>query len=278
MYWRFTKSCIGLNPDVPKITANGITLHYVDEGRGDPIVFLHGLGSCGEDWMLQTLFFAGGFRVIAPDLRGHGRSGKPRGAYSAALFASDVVALLDALSIDRAHVVGLSLGGMVAQQVAIDFPRRVRSLSLTNTFAHLLSGSVIDLARLVRRGLISLALPLERSAPRVAAELFPYPHQAELRRLTVQRLAGNEPAAYRASIAAIRRFDSRRDLGRIASPTLVVSGDRDRTVPRSRQRELACGIRGARWEIVRDSGHATPIDQADVYNALLAAFLRDGRG
>jgi len=260
--------------DMPVATASGITLHYLDEGRGDPIVFLHGMGSCGEDWVLQTREFAEEYRVIAPDLRGHGRSDKPPGPYSMALFAADVAALLDTLSIDRAHIVGLSLGGLVAQRLAINFPDRVRSLTLTNTFARLISGNLIELARLLRRGLISLLLPLDRSAEYVAAGLFPLPHQVEIRRLTAQRIAGNDWTAYRATIAAIRRFDSRRDLSRIDSPTLVVTGDRDRTVPRARQRELARGIRGAQWEIVRNSGHATPIDQPDVYNELLAVFLK----
>ncbi len=259
---------------MPDTTVNDITLHYVDEGQGDPIVFLHGLGSCGDDWVLQAQFFAPRFRVIAPDLRGHGQSAKPAGPYSIAQFAADVTALLDALSIDSAHVVGLSLGGLVAQQIAIDSPHRVRRLTLTNTFAHLLSGSVFEMARLLRRGAISLVLPLERSSQHVARGLFPYPHQAELRRLAAQRIVGNDRAAYRASIAAIRRFDSRRDLKRIIAPTLVITGERDRTVPRRRQRELAGGIRGARWEIIRDSGHATPLDQAEAYNDLLASFLK----
>ena len=107
----------------------------------------------------------------------------------------------------------------------------------------------------------------------MARGLFPYPHQAELRRLAVRRIAQNDRAAYRALIAAIRRFDSRRALAHISVSTLVVTGERDRTVPRARQRELAAGIRGARWEVVRDSGHATPLDQADAFNALLASFI-----
>jgi pimeloyl-ACP methyl ester carboxylesterase len=259
---------------MPHVAVAGISLHYLDEGRGDPIVFLHGLGSCGEDWILQTRHFAAAYRVVAPDLRGHGRSDKPPGPYSIGHMVSDMAALLDALSIERAHVVGLSLGGLVAQQLAIDFPRRVRSLTLTNTFAHLWSGNLLYLARLMWRGLISLALPLERSAEFVADSLFPRPHQADLRRVTVQRIAGNDRAAYRASLAAIRRFDARPALRRIDVPTLVVTGERDATVPRDRQRRLARGIRGARWEIVRDSGHGTPIDQHEVYNALLESFLK----
>jgi pimeloyl-ACP methyl ester carboxylesterase len=262
---------------MPETTLDGMTLHYLDEGRGDPVIFLHGLGSCGEDWVLQAPAFAAAYRVISPDLRGHGRSGKPAGPYSIALFASDVAALLDALSIDRAHVVGLSLGGLVAQQLAMDWPDRVLSLTLTNTFARLLSANLTELVRLLRRGLISLVLPLERSAQHVADRLFPYPHQAELRRLTARRIAGNDRAAYRATIAAIRRFDSRRDLRRIRASTLVVTGDRDDTVPRARQGELARSIHAARWEIVRDSGHATPIDQPDAYNELVAGFLKSLR-
>jgi len=139
---------------MPQAAINGITLHYLDEGLGEPLVLLHGLGSCGEDWVLQTQFFAPRFRVIAPDLRGQGRSSKPPGHYSIAQLATDVTALLGALSIDSAHLVGLSLGGLVAQQIAIDTPRRARSLTLTNTFAYLLGGNMIDMARLFQRGLI----------------------------------------------------------------------------------------------------------------------------
>jgi pimeloyl-ACP methyl ester carboxylesterase len=175
------------------------------------------------------------YRVLRLTCAG-GRSSKPAGPYSIALFASDVAAMLDALSIGRAHVVGLSLGGLVAQQMALDFSERVCSLALTNAFAHLLSVGVARLARLAWRGIVSLALPLERSAQHVARSLFPFPEQAELRRLTAARIAANDPAAYRASIAAIRRFDSRRRLCQITRPTLIVTGDRDRSVPRSLQR------------------------------------------
>jgi len=258
---------------MPEIMANGIPMYYLDEGSGEPLVFLHGLGSCADDWILQWPCFAPSFRAIAADLRGHGRSGKPAGPYSVALFASDIAALLDSLSVGPAHVVGLSLGGLVAQQLAIDSPHGVRSLTLINTFAHLLSGSVFSLARLLRRGILSLVLPMRHNAAHIAAELFPLPHQVELRRLAAQRLAANDRAAYRASIGAIRRFDSRSDLHRISCPTLVVTGQRDRTVPRDRQRVLVRGIRGARWELIPDSGHATPIDRADAYNALQMEFL-----
>jgi len=262
---------------MPALAVNDVTLNTIDEGRGEALVLLHGLGSCGDDWALQTPAFAVDHRVVAPDLRGHGQSDKPRGPTSIAAMAADVAALLDALSIERAHVVGLSLGGLVAQRLAMAYPARVLSLALVNSFARLLTGSPRDVLRLLRRGLVSLVLPLRLSARYVARGLFPYPGQDALRRLAVQRVMANDPVAYRAVLIAIRSFDSRKDLWRIECPTLVVTGDRDGTVPRGRQHELAQGIRGARWVLLRDSGHAAPIDQPEAFNALLAGFLGDAQ-
>jgi pimeloyl-ACP methyl ester carboxylesterase len=262
---------------MPQVQLNDITLHYIDEGPGEAILFLHGLGSCGDDWILQTQVFAQHYRVIAPDVRGHGRSTKARGPYSIQRMSDDVVALLDALSIDAAFVVGLSLGGMLALQLGIHHPQRVRRLVLTNTCACLLDGGPRFLISLARRALISLALPLERSARHVANGLFPYEDQSEIRRLAIDRLAQNDRQAYRATIKAIRRFDVRRQLQNINAPTLVVSGDRDRTIPLALQRKLVRHIPQARWEVVRDSGHATPLDQPDRYNTLLQSFIHADR-
>lgn len=262
---------------MPQLQINDITMHYIDQGQGETILFLHGLGSCGDDWILQTQVFAQHDRVIAPDLRGHGRSTKPRGPYSIALMSTDVIALLDALSIDTAHVVGLSLGGMAALQLAIDHPQRIRRLVLTNTCASILSGGLRHLLSLARRAIVSFALPLERNAQHVARGLFPLTNQTELRRLAFERIAQNDRLAYRATINAIRRFDVRRYLRNIDMPTLVVTGDRDRTIPMTLQRQLAQHIPHARWEIIRDSGHATPLDQPERYNALLQSFIHTNR-
>ncbi|NJN45685.1 MAG: alpha/beta fold hydrolase, partial [Candidatus Competibacteraceae bacterium] len=118
---------------MPKQRSGDIELYYEITGQGHPLLFIHGLGSCTEDWEQQVAFFAQRFLVITFDVRGHGRSDKPPDPYSIPLFARDTVGLLDVLGIASAHVVGLSLGGMIAFQLAVDVPRRVDSLVIVNS-------------------------------------------------------------------------------------------------------------------------------------------------
>ena len=113
---------------MPTLHTNGINLKYDEQGQGEPLLFLHGLGSQGEDWGFQVPFFAPHYRVVTVDLRGHGESDKPAGPYSVSMMADDVVGLLDALKIESAHIVGLSMGGMIAFQLVVDKPERVRSM------------------------------------------------------------------------------------------------------------------------------------------------------
>ena len=117
-------------------------------------------------------------------------------------------------------------------------------------------------------------LPMRVAARVVAADLFPQPDQVEIRQAALDRVGANDLTAYRSLIGAIRRFDTRRALHRIHAPTLVITGDRDRIVPRGCQLQLVRGIPNVRWQIVRDSGHATPIDQPDEFNRLVLGFLK----
>ncbi len=258
---------------MPLAQVNHIHLYYEETGRGQPVVLIHGLGSCADDWAWQIPPLAGSFRVITLDLRGHGRSDKPAQPYTVALFAADVAALLDTLDLRSAHVIGLSLGGCVAQQLALDFPARVERLVLVNTFARLDMGDPLAAALLiVRMGVLSLVgLPMQ--ARLVARRLFPKPEQAPLRSMAQQRIAANDPAAYRRSLAAVRAFDVLEQLPRITCPTLVIAGDRDTTVPLRAKQLLAARIPQARLEIIQDSGHATPIDQVEAFNHLVLEFL-----
>lgn len=258
---------------MPFARVNDINLYYDETGHGGPVILLHGLGSCADDWQLQVQPFAERFRVITLDLRGHGRSDKPNQLYSIALFASDVAALMDALHIEAAHVVGLSLGGCVAQQLTLDFPARVRRLVLVNTFARVdMGGPLNAIALAARMGVLSF-LGLPAQAQMVARRLFPKPEQAQLRQMAQARIAANDPAAYRRSLAAIRAFDVRERLQQIACPTLIIAGDRDTTVPLRAKQLLAARIPHARLEIFADSGHATPVDQPDRFNELVLEFI-----
>lgn len=259
---------------MPEITVNHLRIHFEESGSGDTILCLHGLGSCAQDWLLQVPVFAEEFRVIAPDLRGHGQTDKPNGRVTVAQLTADVIGLLDTLNVTCAHVVGLSLGGCVAQQMALDWPARVRSLTLVNTFARFdpgTPGNAIPLA--IRMGILGV-LGLPAQARFVAARLFPKPGQEQLRALAAERLAANDRATYYRLLSAVRAFDVTRRLDEIACPTLVIAGDRDTTVPLRAKRLLASRIPGARFELIADSGHATPVDQPGVFNSLVIRFVQ----
>lgn len=112
---------------------DGCQLHYEDYGRGMPVVLVHGLGSSIRDWEYQIPALAGRYRVVALDVRGHGRSDKPRERYSIATFSEDLVALIDHLGLVDVHLVGISMGGMIGFQLAVDHPELLRSLTIVNS-------------------------------------------------------------------------------------------------------------------------------------------------
>ncbi len=260
---------------MPTLSVNSAQIFYQVTGDGYPLLLLHGLGSSGDDWWFQTPAFSPHFRLVLPNLRGHKQSSPLRGPISLYTLAADVAQLLDALPIERAHVVGLSLGGAVAQLLAIHFPAKVNKLILVNTFAHLWPTSWRETYTLARRVVVSRFLPPLTTAKVIARDLFPRPDQAALRDEVLKRIGVDDALSYRYLVDAIRRFDSRSQLDRIAASTLLVTGDRDAVVPRGCQQQLARGIRKVQWHFVRDSGHATPVDQPEEFNRVVLEFLRD---
>jgi len=256
---------------VPYAIIGNLKVHYRVRGEGPVLLLLHALGSCADDWRLQAPVLATRYTVLTPDLRGHGRTDKPPGPYTITQMADDVAGLLEELSVNTTDVVGLSLGGLVAQALATGHPELVRSLVLVNTFA-----KVRLRRRMLRRGLALLTGGLEAQAEIVAQDLFPRPGQEKMRRAAVERLRANDPAAYRAAMRAALRFDARRDLARIRVPTLVVAGARDTTVDMTAKEELAARIPGARLAVIANSGHVTPVDRPGEFNRLLLEFLPAG--
>jgi len=255
-----------------------VDLAYHEHGSGSPLVFLHGLGGSQYDWLLQIPVFSAHYRLILVDLRGHGLSPKPRGPYRVAQMAADVALLLMRLEARPAHVLGLSLGGAVAQQLAIDQPELVRSLVLVNTVARFVNRRWRQRLQGLRRFVNVYAGGMDRTADHIAGLLFPLIDQAELRKQAVTRLAANDPAAYRASLWAVARFDTSLLLDLITCPALVIAGERDQTLPLEPKQALAAGLPNARFQIIPDSAHATPIDQPEIFNEAVLAFLREVEG
>ncbi len=260
---------------MPFAEVNGIRLRYETWGIGKtPVLFIHGLGSSVEDWFMQLGAFGRDFHCIAVDLRGHGLSDKPDGEYSVPLFAADVALLLSTIGGAPAHIVGLSLGGMVAQQLAIAYPHAVRSLTLLSTLP-----GVWPLTRAMAWAGLQRFRPgappsMDHIARSVAQSLFPRKEDVMLREMSQQRLAANDPAAYRRAALAVARYRPGNSLRKIACPVLILAGDCDRVVPTEYQDRLRAAIPHAEFLVVTGGGHACNIDYADEVNAAVLEFLR----
>ncbi len=262
---------------MPFAAVDNLKLYYEAAGEGaagaPALVLLHGLGSSSADWGMQAEYFAQRRRVICVDLRGHGRSVQGRLPASVAQMAEDVAALLAHLGEPPADVLGLSLGGCVAQALALGHPECVRALVLVNTFARLRPAGLRGVGRLARRTWLFATAPMPALAAFIAGGLFPRPEQRAYYDLAVARLGSNSKPAYSAATRAALRFDVRGALPRLRCPTLIVAGDRDTTVPRAAIETLRRGIPHAQFALINDSGHATPIDQAEAFNKVVASFL-----
>ncbi|MEJ2013872.1 MAG: alpha/beta fold hydrolase [Anaerolineales bacterium] len=256
--------------------------HPVEHTPGPAVLLLHGLGSCAEDWALQVAALAGRRGVIMLDLPGHGRSGRLPGWPTISGYAACALAPLDALQLERVDVVGLSLGGLVALQIGLDHPERVRSLTLVNSFARMRVPPT-GIPRMLVRLILLAAAPMHALGEWVAAGIFPHPDQAQLRRMAAERLAANSRRSYLQAALAVARFDLHERLHELQLPVHVIAGEADNTVSLRAKRELARRIEGARLTIIPGSGHVSPVDAPGAFNQALLDFLNsldilEGRG
>lgn len=259
---------------MPFITVDDIRLYYEETGSGPPLVFLHGLGSSHRDWWRQVDAFSDRYRVITVDLRGHGRSEKPSGPYSIPLFAEDVAALLRALDAAPACIVGLSMGGMIAFQLAVSHPEVVERLVVVNSLPEARLDSIKDYWIYWSRRLVTQVFGVRRTGQFLAERLFQKPEQGTLRQQFEQRWAENDKQAYLASVDAIAGWSVEEQLDQITCPTLVVTADEDYT-PVAKKRNYVARMPNADLVVIPDSRHATPVEQAEMFNQELGQFLRD---
>jgi 3-oxoadipate enol-lactonase len=248
-----------------------VALHHVDEGPRDapPLVLSGSLGSTLEMWRPQVAALTERFRVIRIDHRGHGGSPVPPGPYRVADLAGDVLALLDALGLDRVSWCGLSLGGMVGMHLASEAPQRIAALTLCCTSAHFPDATVWrERIAAVRDGgtaPIAAGVASRWFTPDWAAAHPDVLAEAE------QMVAGTPDAGYLACCQAVEVWDHRGRLPAVGAPTLVIAGSADPSTPvEPHARTIAEGIPGARLEILH-AAHLATIERADEATPLIAA-------
>jgi 3-oxoadipate enol-lactonase len=261
---------------VPSIEVNQAVLNYESLGQGEPLLLIHGLGSSIRDWENQIPYFAERYRVVALDLRGHGKSDKPPGPYSSKLFAEDIAELIRLLDIGPAHVVGLSLGGFVACQLAVDHGDLVRTLVVVNSVPDLPRGTFRDRFRIGStvwlRQLMVRFLGMRALGRFLGKKLFPRADQEKLRQTFIERWAENDKQAYLSSLATVPTWNLGHKLNSIICPTCLVSGEHD-FFPLALKEVCAGKMPDARLIVIEDSGHFTPMDEPKRFNEAVMEFL-----
>lgn len=255
---------------------DGIRLNVLDEGEGPPVLFLHGLGGTWRDWEPQLDALSSHHRCVVVEHRGHGRSEATRGELTTELFADDAAAVCRALGVERAHVVGLSMGGMIAQCLALAHPALVQTLVLADSGAFMppeASELLAAWAHTVReQGMTdSRGVVPERSPAWSRVTLRERPHIA---RNNVREAESVDPDVWARAALAITRHDTRAALGRIEVPVLLVYGADDRLVPASNAEPLQQGIPHAELHVLADAGHTCNLEQPEAFNDLLRDFWR----
>ncbi|MDE1461985.1 alpha/beta fold hydrolase [Spartinivicinus poritis] len=257
---------------MPFITVNQQQLYYEIQGSGEPVILLHGLGSSSQDWSYQVPALQNDYQVITLDLRGHGQSSKPPGPYSIKMLADDVSCLAKQFGFHQYHLIGISMGGMIAFQLAVDQPQQILSLSIINSGPHLIAHSWKIRCLIYQRLLITQLLGMRITGKLIMRKLFPKPEQHRLRQQGVEKWATNDKAAYVNAFKALINWSVQIPLDNIKCPCLILTGDRDYT-PISYKADYCQQLTNAKLVVVEDSGHASPLDQPAQVNQALLNFL-----
>lgn len=256
-----------------EVGSSSARLHYRVHGKGEPVLLIHGLGSSGADWALQVPALESGFRVIVPDLPGCGSSERPTGGCAIDSFADILWSLVDDIDEPRVNIVGFSLGGAVAMEMALQRPHAVPHLALINSLATYR----VDHWRKWYEARISAALVrmlgMRNMARLMVGRSFPEPWQQQIRDRAVAVVGAVPAASYLAMATALERWSATDRLDQLRSRILVIAAEHDFT-PLAEKRALAAQI-GARLVVVRDSRHGTPFDSIELTNACLVAHLND---
>jgi 3-oxoadipate enol-lactonase len=256
---------------MPRVRVGDVTLNYEQEGQGTALVLVHGLGADLHIWDNDVAVFARHHRVLRPDVRGFGASDKPPGRYSPAMFACDLDGLLKAGGVENAHVLGISMGGVIAQRLALDFPGRVRSLVLVSTSSEVGQQSIAAWQRLADR--------IERDgfdaqtadASRAFAPAFAKSHP-EIVADIGRRNAACDPKGYAAAARAVSDYNWTADLPRLTAPTLILQGLDDQLTPPGGSVKMSRGLPHARLLLIPGAGHNLPIERPEVFHSSVLAF------
>ena len=256
------------------IENQGAKIYWDERGEGEPILLIMGLGYPSDMWYRTRPVLAQNYRTITLDNRGIARSDMPPGPYPIALMASDALAVLDAAGVQSAHVYGISMGGMIAQELALQHPERIRSVILGCTAA---GGPTAVQAQpevgqmIMARGTLSAEEAAEAAIPFVYDPGTPRARIDE--DLNIRRPWFPRAEAYIAQLQGIFAWEGYSRLPQITAPTLVIHGETDRLVPSGNGKLIAGRIPGAKLVLLPHASHIYPTDQTEASHRAILEFL-----
>ena len=259
---------------MPFALNNGVRIYWEEAGGGPPLLLIMGLGYAHQMWHRTTPLVSKHFRTILFDNRGVGKSDLPPGPYPIATMAADAAAVLDAAGAESADVYGISMGGMIAQEFAIQYPQRVRKLILGCTAC---GGPKVVRAEpevnqvLMMRGNMTMDEGIEAAVPYIYDPDTPRPRIEE--DLVIRRATYPKPEAYSAQLQGILAWESYSRLGQIKAPTLVIHGETDRLVPVGNGKLIAETISGSKLVTIPHASHIYMTDQPEISNKAVMDFL-----
>ena len=263
-----------------KVKVNDINMYHEIHGEGFPLVMIQGLGMPALMW--PPIFLdevSKSFKIIIFDNRGAGRTDKPDIKYSIKMFADDTIGLMDALNIERAHVLGFSMGGIIAQELVLNYPKRVEKLVLCSTDCG--GSKYVPMSPEVRQMMLGDLEGLEwedmlRRLARIGfTEDFVEDNSDLIERLITRLLKTPTPLySFERQYLAAHEFSSAERLKKINTPTLVVHGKKDVFVPPQNSEIIAELISGAKLIFFENSAHAFYIDELEKFAKILLEFLK----
>ncbi len=261
---------------MPFTTNQGIRIFWNEEGGGEPLLLIMGLGYPSAAWYRTRPTLSRKYRTIAFDNRGVGQTDVPPGPYPIPVMASDAAAVLDAAEVERAHVFGISMGGMIAQEFALQYPQRVRSLILGCTAA----GG--PMAVRAESEVTEMVMARGSMTPEQAAQAaIPFIYDSGTPRalidedLAIRRPWFPRPEAYNAQLQGIIAWESYGRLDKITCPTLVIHGENDRLLPAGNGKLIAEKIPGAHLVMLSHASHIFTTDQPAGAQKAILEFLQE---
>ncbi len=254
----------------------GAKIYWEEQGQGEPLILVMGLASTLDMWHRTAPVMAKRHRTILIDNRGVGRSGVPMPPYSIPTMAADVAAVMDAAGIDKAHIFGISMGGMISQEFALLYPHRVDSLILgcTNFGGRQVKPAAPNVLEILRaRGMMTPDEAAWAMVPFTYDATTPRERVAEDIAIRLKWFPSAE--GYFGQLGAIFSWESRDRLSKIQAPTLVIHGETDELVPPENGRMIADLIPGAKLTMLANASHIFPTDQPELSHQLILDFLQE---